>query len=59
LSCNTGKLTNGFEQNLANKLGVPVYAPNNIIWTFLDGSLSIGATPFVNSGSFIKFVPGL
>ena len=26
LSCNTGKLANGFAQNLANKLGVQVYA---------------------------------
>lgn len=59
LSCNAGKLANGFAQNLSNKLGVTVYAPNNLIWAFSDGSLSIGATPFVNNGSFIKFVPGL
>jgi RHS repeat-associated protein len=58
LSCETGNLPNGFAQNLANKLGVPVQAPNDIIWAFPNGRLTIGATPAANSGSFIQFLPG-
>lgn len=57
LSCNTGALPNGFAQNLANKLGVPVSAPNNIIWAYSNGRLTIGATPTINNGSFINFMP--
>ncbi len=58
LSCETGCLPEGFAQNLANKLGVPVSAPNDIIWAWPNGELSIGPDEFTNSGSFVTFVPG-
>ena len=54
LSCNTGACPTGFAQNLANKLGVPVSAPNDIIWAFPNGRLTIGPLPNVNSGSLIR-----
>jgi hypothetical protein len=33
----TGAETDGFAQQLANELGVPVYAPNKFIWTNMFG----------------------
>lgn len=50
LSCNTGKLPDGFAKNLVNKLGTNVSAPNDIIWTYLNGKLTIGPTPTSNTG---------
>ena len=38
LSCSTGKLDNGFAQNLANKLNTIVYAPRTTLWAESDGS---------------------
>lgn len=58
LSCSTGELPNGFAQNLANKLGVNVTAPNDTLWAFPNGKFTVGPTPNVNSGSWINFVPG-
>ena len=45
-------------QNLSNKLGVNVMAPNGVIWAFPNGDLTIGPTPAANSGSFSLFLPG-
>lgn len=58
LSCSTGASPDGFAQHLANALGVPVYAPNNVLWVAPDGVITIGAKSYINSGSFIKFLPG-
>ena len=65
LSCNTGKLNNGFAQNLANKLGVTVYAPTDVIWAKNNGEHFIapykkGSREPDNKirGKFRKFVPG-
>jgi hypothetical protein len=58
LSCKTGCLSNGFAQNLSNKLGVPVHAPDDLIWAFPNGRLTIGPTQGANTGSFVPFVPG-
>jgi hypothetical protein len=58
LSCETGCLPNGFAQNLSNKLGAPVHAPNGIIWASPTGRLTIGPTAGSNTGSFVPFVPG-
>jgi RHS repeat-associated protein len=58
LSCETGNLPQGFAQNLANKLGVPVSAPNDIIWAWPNGALSIGPTPAANTGAWKLFRPG-
>lgn len=38
LSCNTGKGNDCFAQNLANKLGVTVYAPTKMIWAWPNGT---------------------
>jgi hypothetical protein len=57
LSCGTGALPNGLAQNLANKLGVTVIAPNDIIWAFPNGRLTIGPAPLTNTGSFLPFSP--
>ncbi len=37
LSCETGQGSDPFAQQLANELGVPVWAPNEIAWTDEDG----------------------
>lgn len=37
LSCNTGSDAGQFAQNLANKLGVPVKAPTDLLWTLDNG----------------------
>lgn len=41
ISCNTGSDPSGFAQNLANKLGVPVTAPNNIVWVYPNGNMIV------------------
>ncbi len=38
LSCNTGHISRGFAQGLADKLGVPVKAPTDYIWATPLGS---------------------
>ncbi|WP_417118842.1 hypothetical protein [Olsenella phocaeensis] len=38
LLCSTGKLDDGFAQNLANKLGVAVTAPTSILWARPSGT---------------------
>lgn len=71
LSCNTGSDPNGFAQTLANKLGVPVSAPNNLLWTYGDKSGRLDVAPrkassgnrvvdspdLNNKGSFVTFYP--
>jgi hypothetical protein len=47
------------ETLLRKKLNVPVSAPNNIIWAYPDGRLTIGITPTINNGSFVNFLPGI
>lgn len=67
LSCETGKGSNSFAQNLANKLGVTVYAPSDYIWATKSGGHFIAAKksnsknlePDISKkGRFIKFIPG-
>ncbi|MBS2535787.1 hypothetical protein KGQ20_23780 [Catenulispora sp. NF23] len=41
LSCSTGKAADGFAQNLANKLGVPVLAPNDVLWVRATGHTEV------------------
>lgn len=57
LSCNTGKGESCFAQRLANRLGVPVEAPNDIIWARSDGTYTVGPTRYKNTGKMIKFYP--
>lgn len=58
LSCATGSTTNGFAQNLANKMGVQVMAPSDTIWAFPNGKLTIGPKSFSNTGQWNIFNPG-
>jgi hypothetical protein len=56
ISCDTGQLPNGFAQNLSNKLGVEVLAPNTLVWPApANGLPIIAATP---SGQIVVFQPG-
>lgn len=57
LSCSTGKGDACFAQVLANKLGVPVEAPTDIIWVRPDGSFTIGPTKYKNTGKMATFYP--
>lgn len=63
LSCCTGALDEGFAQNLANKMGVPVIAPSSILWAWSSGKYLIAdddgtgkPDPF-KKGSFRTFYP--
>lgn len=64
LACNAGARGTGFAQNLANKLGVTVYAPNNYLWAKSDGTHFIaakngaGKPDYSKKGKFVKFTPG-
>ena len=48
LSCSTGKIENGFAQNLANKLKVPVMAPTDILWATPNGSYFVAGGVTIN-----------
>lgn len=48
LSCSTGKLNNGFAQNLANKLNIPVQAPTDILWAKPSGRHFVASGNVVN-----------
>ncbi len=70
LSCNTGADPIGFAQNLANKLNVTVYAPNDYLWSWYGGRYKVAsalprkepgeglAMDSSKPGEFVKFVPG-
>ncbi len=66
LSCNTGSISNGFAQNLANKLNVVVYAPTDIVWAYPNGKYIVAAKSnsvfngpdLSKKGKFVAFYPG-
>lgn len=58
LSCSTGQLPDGAAQNLANKMGVNVTAPDDLLWLRSNGRMSIGPNPYSTSGSWQDFTPG-
>jgi len=66
LSCNTGSLPKGFAQNLANKLGVTVWAPTDVLWAWPNGTYTVAARsakdfnmPDLNHrGKFVPYYPG-
>ena len=41
LSCDTGACDAGFAQSLANKMGVSVKAPTNLVWAYGDGRMVV------------------
>ncbi|MDD6276055.1 MAG: hypothetical protein PUB20_04450 [Clostridia bacterium] len=66
LSCSTGKLNDGFAQNLANKLNVPVSAPTYILWAGPSGRHFVAGVTTINGhaaadiskpGKFKTFYP--
>ena len=57
LSCGTGKLDEGFAQNLANKMGVKVKAPTDTLWIYSNGKMVIGPTMYKNTGKWKTFYP--
>lgn len=67
LSCDTGKIPNGFAQGLAHKLGVEVKAPSSLLWAEISGSYFVADgeknakgewIPIRNRpGTFITFSP--
>jgi hypothetical protein len=58
ISCQTGSLPDGAAQNLANKMGVNVRAPDDTVWAWPNGRLTIGPTANSNSGAWQDFTPG-
>lgn len=57
LSCNTGRDSGTFAQNLANKMGVAVKAPSDTLHIWPDGRMVIGPNPYTNSGRWIMYYP--
>lgn len=71
LSCDTGACDAGFAQNLANKMGVPVQAPTEIVWAYPNGKMVVAprmstdpTSPLFKEpdltrpGTFKTFTPG-
>lgn len=58
LSCQTGACETGVAKNLANKLGVPVKAPTDMLYVFADGRMRIGAEGAAATGGWKMFTPG-
>ena len=67
LSCNTGKIPNGFAQGLAQRLGIDVKAPSSYLWVNCSGSYFVAdgtrtannkLVPVMNRpGTFITYSP--
>lgn len=57
LSCNTGKNTGTFAQDLANKMGVAVKAPSDTLHIWPNGKIVIGPDPYTNSGKWNLYYP--
>lgn len=57
ISCNTGNTSNGdycFAEELANALGVTVFAPNDLIFITKSGKILVGRT---GAGSIVPYNP--
>ncbi|WP_254780421.1 DUF637 domain-containing protein, partial [Pseudomonas azotoformans] len=59
LSCDTGGCDTGFAQNLANKMGVPVKAPTNLVWAYGDGKMIVAPRSSLSQSSPLFNVPDL
>ena len=57
ISCETGAPGAAAAQNLANKLGVDVMAPNDVVWAYPNGDLTVGPTQYDRSGGWDTFSP--
>jgi hypothetical protein len=58
VACETGCPGSTAAQDLAHELGVDVVAPDDIVWAFPNGDLTIGQTPTANTGTWVRFSPG-
>ncbi len=58
MSCSTGAPGATAAQNLANKLGVNVMAPTDILWAWPSGRLGVGPKSTSLSGGWQLFRPG-
>jgi hypothetical protein len=62
LSCQTGLGENSFAQQLADKLGVPVRAPNNYVFFRADGTPCLGdmypTSAGVKAGTYVPGTSG-
>jgi hypothetical protein len=58
IACNAGCPGSTAAQNLANKLGTEVLAPNDTVWAFRSGELTIGPTAEARTGDWVRFFPG-
>ncbi|WP_422085935.1 filamentous hemagglutinin N-terminal domain-containing protein [Variovorax sp.] len=56
-SCSTGSCSTGYAQDLANKLGVPVMAPTDLLFVYPNGAVVIGPNAYSNTGSWQVFRP--
>ena len=59
LSCDTGACDAGFAQNLANKMGVPVQAPTELVWAYGNGNMVVAPRTSMNPSSPLFNVPDL
>lgn len=60
LACSTGRQEGDapcIAQRLADELGVDVTAPDDVLWVFSDGTLTIGPKRGHNTGKFITYHP--
>jgi RHS repeat-associated protein len=58
ISCNTGTTPFGPAQNLANKLGVEVIAPDSFAHLLPSGNVFVGPNSAYNTGNWVQFLPG-
>jgi RHS repeat-associated protein len=63
-ACNTGTGTNPFAQQLADQLGIRVYAPDNFVWVYSDGEIVVAPPDeteiepdLARKGTFLVFEP--
>ena len=47
----------GIAQALANKLRVTVKAPDDLVWIFKNGDMSVGPNHWTKSGKWVDFKP--
>ncbi|WP_372390527.1 hemagglutinin repeat-containing protein [Xanthomonas sp. NCPPB 3582] len=59
LSCETGSCDLGFAQNLANKMGVPVKAPTDLVWAYGDGKMVVAPRRSLDRNSLLFNQPDL
>jgi hypothetical protein len=58
VSCSTGAPGATAARDLAAELGVDVVAPDDLVWAFPSGKLTIGANPTADTGNWVRFAPG-